>query len=246
VSRRILVLAFAALLLGALSSRARADIEITATNVTISGGGIGYMDFTVSSTDGDTLSAFGLTLQITPVNPANAGDDLQFTTSQPNAWDPTPYPNSSFTGSDYVFAGVSGVQSLGQTYWALPSQTGASPPYLSITSNADYDSSGSVQLTSTSYLGSVEFQAAAVSSQEQFQVSLAGGTYFADSQGNNLNFSLLSGGSVTVNPYMVESMSVPEPTAALTSLTGALCFAAYGWLRLRRASATGVPERERS
>ena len=189
------------------------------------------MDFTISSTDGDMLSAFGLTLQITPVNPPTAGDDLQFSTLQPNAWDPTPYPNSSFTGADYVFAGVSGTQSMGQTYWALPSQTMAPPPYLTITSNADYDTSGSVPLTGTSYLGSVEFSAAAVASQEQFQVSLAGGTYFADSNGENVDFS---GGLVTVNPYEQSQSAVPEPTAALTSLTGAFFFAAYGWLRLRR------------
>ena len=122
MNRLIPASAFAALLLGLTATRARADISISATNVTIaSGQTTGTMDFTISYVDNpmsvnnsDTLSTFGLGLLITPA----ASPDLGFESTQSNPWD-----NISLR-ADYVFAG----ESLGQdnpppVFWVVPPDT---------------------------------------------------------------------------------------------------------------------------
>src|SRR5436190_1267122 len=105
--------ATAMLLLCLPATRARADLTITASPnpVTLGAGDIGTMDFLISSTGNDTLSEFGLKLQITPIGTPTSL--LQFTAVQSD-----PYGNGN-----YVFAGESTNEDFSLPFWGPAGQT---------------------------------------------------------------------------------------------------------------------------
>jgi hypothetical protein len=246
VRRPILAVALAILLPGLTAPRARADLTISGGDVSVSGGQTVTMDLTISyvsnpsSTDNsNTLSAFGLTLMITPLS--GGGPDLTFSTSQPNPWD-------SSLGADYVFAGVSGSQdSNGSSpFWNLPPSSTTNPNDTLTTAFGDfYDTSspnatmaGDVTIPDNpnglnSYLATVQFSTRSVASTEEFQVSLTSASTFTAGDGGSLNYNV-DVGTVTVEGLGPLSI-VPEPASAITGLTGAFFFTAYGWLRRRRS-----------
>ncbi len=70
MTRSIQVIAFAMILFALTTTRARADLVVTLSDVKLAPGGIGTMDISTTSDNivsGDTLSSFGLELVITPV-----------------------------------------------------------------------------------------------------------------------------------------------------------------------------------
>ncbi len=186
VNRSIAAFAFAMILLGLTANHTRADLIITAGDVTVTPGGIGTMDFTVTSDSNDTLSAFSLGLNITVVG--GTSSLLPFTTAQP-----VPYGNPN-----YVFSGESINSDLSLPSWSLPYQTNYPSDTIVGGDSDDGSTLGYVTIPSTaggaySYLGTVQFQAAATAPLgDQFQISLVNDpklTYFNDQYGDPLNYS---------------------------------------------------------
>lgn len=182
---RKFVIASAILL--ALAAPARADLVITGGAATVSAGGTGTVDFTIQSTSGDMLSAFGLQLQITV---QTGGSFLQFTGSQP----------SPYTNPNYVFAGDSFGQTFPLPFWYSPTTT--TTPNDTIVGGDSTNSGNAYTVSSTgtgpgSYLATVQFQApggAAVG--DSWSIALVpssgagnGNTYFSDQNGNPINFT---------------------------------------------------------
>ena len=216
MNRSIQAFAFAIILLGLTATRARAGAIITLDDVTVAPGGMGTMDITVTSDSSDTLSAFGLELQITPVSAASV---LQFTTSQPD-----PYGNSN-----YVFYN----ESFNADNGSIPFWNVSSPPspFLTILGGDSDDSNqGYVSIPSTpggsrTYLATVQFQAPQGATQgDTFQISLVNDpnfTYFAYDQNYDLLNYTSTGGTVMIS-------SVPEPSSltvvALCGLSGLLWY----------------------
>ena len=219
MNRSIQALAFAIILLGLTATRARADLNIALSDVTLAPGGTGTMDITVTSNNSDTLSAFGLELLITPVgNPTSL---LQFTTAQ---LDPYGNPN-------YVFAGESLGSDLGVPFWGPPSASGTHYPYDTISGGDSDDGSTLGYVTvppnaggAYSYLATVQFQAPqGATLGDTFNISLVSNplfTYFDDRNGNPLTINSITGGTVTITSV------VPEPSSltvvALSGLSGLL------------------------
>jgi len=217
VNRSIQALAFAFILLGLTATRARAGLVIALSDVTLAPGNTGTMDITVTSNSSDTLSAFGLELQIVPVGtPASV---LQFTTAQPD-----PYGNAN-----YVFYNESTNADLGIPFWIVP----LSPPSPFVTlrggDSDDGSTLGYVTIPATaggpnSFLAAVQFRAApGAKPGDEFQMSLVSDpahTYFDDQNGAPLTYTS-AGGVVTIGS------TVPEPSAltmmALACLSGLLC-----------------------
>jgi hypothetical protein len=218
VSRLNRSFAFAMVLLGLTATHAQASLVISMSNVNVAPGNIGSMEIDVSSTSSDTLSAFGLELQISGVNMPTSV--LQFTTSQPD-----PYSNPN-----YVFAG----QSFNADNGPIPFWTVSTPPNPFVTIfGGDLNDSlqGYVTIPATvggpySYLANIQFQApVGATLGDQFQVSLVSNpsfTYFDDQNSNPLTIKSVSGGLVTI------AASVPEPASltmmAFAGLSGLLCF----------------------
>ena len=217
VSRPITAFALAVIILGLTTCRARADLVVSLSNVNLTPGSTGIMDITVTSNNNDTLSAFGLELQILPVGTPTSV--LQFTTSQPD-----PYGNSN-----YVFRNESFNSDNGLPLWAVPA-TPPSPFVSILGGDLDDSTQGYVSIPSTApgphtYLASVQFQAPeGATLGDQFQISLVNDpnfTFFDDKSGNNLVPFSSVGGGVAVE-------AVPEPSsftvAAFCSVIGLLYF----------------------
>ena len=96
LSRTIRVFVPALLMLGFVTSDARASLVIALGDATVASGGIATIDIGITSTTGmDTLSAFNLELMLTPVG--SPSGTLSFSETQPD-----------FSGNaNYVFYGQS-------------------------------------------------------------------------------------------------------------------------------------------
>src|SRR5271168_5066889 len=131
-----------------MTAGARADLVITGgTGTAATNGGIGTVDFTISSTTGtDTLSSFNVQLQITVLS---GGSFLQFTSAQPD-----PYSRSN-----YVFTGNSFGAANGIPFWGPPTTT--TTPNDTISGGDSTNNGGFVTISQTpgSLLMSVQFQA---------------------------------------------------------------------------------------
>jgi len=239
VNRSIQALAFAIILLGLTATRARAGPAVALSDVTLAPGSTGTMDITVTSSSSDTLSAFGLELQIVPVGtPVSV---LQFTTAQPD-----PYGNAN-----YVFYNESLNADLMIPLWTVP----LSPPspFVTLRGGDSDDGSGStpgyVTIPATgggpnSFLATVQFQAPPGANRgDEFQMSLVSDpahTYFDDQNGDPLTYTS-TGGLVTIGS------AVPEPPSltmmALGCLSGLLWFCwrgrTHGLLKKRTEETDG-------
>ena len=112
--QRIFTLISALVICLATTAPTRADLVIVGGNASVSPGGTGSIDFTISSTTGlDQLSSFGVELQITPLT----GNSLTVAIHSP------PSPDPYFCRSNYVFAGQSLGQNLAIPFWGPPSST---------------------------------------------------------------------------------------------------------------------------
>src|SRR6185437_14400111 len=135
---------------------------ITASDVTVAPGGTGTMDFTITSNSNDTLSQFGLELNISLVGATTSL--LQFTSSQPD-----PYGNSN-----YEFSGESSQSDLGLPLWGVPYSTNYPLDTIVGGDSDDGSTLGYVTIPGTaggaySYLGTVQFQSAPGATQgDQF------------------------------------------------------------------------------
>ena len=177
-------------------------------DVTIPASGTGTLDFTITSNDNATLSAFGLGLTISSTSPWIP----YFWTNQP-----TPYDDP-----DYVFAGESASSPL-PFWYTYP--TG--DLYPSTVNGGDFDASSLGYVTiSTQYdLATVTFQVAPAATPEPVQITLLSDpnfTYFADLNNSPLSYTAsISGGVVNINVS-----TVPEPSSlgivAFSSLSGFL------------------------
>jgi len=216
VNRSIQAFAFAIILLGLSATRARADLNIALSDVTLAPGGTGTMDITVTSNSSVTLSLFSLTLQITQM--PGTTSFLTFT----GGVDP-PYSNSN-----YVFSNQSFNSDFGQPFWAPPFTTVYTNDSISGGDSADPTvGPGYVTITGTLLLATVQFQALGTNPGDQFQISLVPPTYdpsnvstqFDDQNGALLNYTS-TGGTVTITSV------VPEPSSltvvALSGLSGLL------------------------
>ncbi len=216
MNRSIQAFAFAIILLGLTATRARADLAISLSNVSLAPGGTGTMDINVTSTSGDTLSAFGLELQIT--SPGIPTAFLQFS---PLADQPDPYSNSN-PPYPYVFSGASFKSDYVLPFWFQVTSPFVLPPDIS-GGDASDSNQGYVSIPSGSsaYLATVQFFDPGGTPGDQFQISLVSGvnTYFDDLNGNPLNYTS-TGGTVTITSV------VPEPSSltvvALSGLSGLL------------------------
>ncbi len=207
----------------------RADLVVNVGSTTIAPGSTGTVDITVTSTTGaDTLSAFGLELQITGVGTPAAL--LQFSMDQP-----TPYGNVN-----YVFFGQSSNNDFGLPLWSPPFTTnynndtitggdsndgnGSTPGYVTIPSSAG---------GAYTYLASVQFfLPVGGTSGDQYKISLVnspGQTYFDDQNNNPLSYTS-SSGLVTVEGIA----SVPEPSSLLVVVVSALGGLIWHYSRGRR------------
>ncbi len=99
------------LVIGFATARVHADLTISLSNATVTTGSIGTMNFTVTSNNSDTLSAFGLELLITPVGTHSSL--LQFTSSQPD-----PYGNANYVFNSGSFGSDNGIP-----FWSSPGET---------------------------------------------------------------------------------------------------------------------------
>lgn len=222
VYRLIRAMALPLLILGLASTCARADYVFTVPTPT---SGPDTLDFTISSSDLATLSAFGLSLSISTVPPSA---DAYFT---PDTSQPTPY--SGGDGLPYVFQGQSFGDYLTLPFW---STGGATYPTSISGGDSEYTTTngfGYVTVTSTSFLASVEYQVlAGTPSSTPVQITLSSSSsYFDDLNGSPLNFTAsMSDGVVNIN---ISASAVPEPSslamAAFPCLGGLL-----GYSRLRR------------
>ena len=158
MSRSIPAIAVAVLLVGLppATSAPGADLTITESNspVLLAAGGTGTLDFTIASTSNDTLSSFGLELQITPVGTPTSL--LQFTSTQSD-----PYSNLN-----YVFYGESTNQDLNLPFWGPATQTIYISDTITGGDSDDGSDAGFVTIPATptgahSYLATVQFQGAA-------------------------------------------------------------------------------------
>lgn len=222
---RLIQASILALLIVAPVASVRAELAIALSNVTLAPGGIGTMNFTVTSGRSDQLMDFGLGLQITKVGSPTSL--IQFTTSQPD-----PYGNAN-----YVFAGESfnADQIPSLPFWGTPKTTS----FISDTipgGDSDDSTQGYVTIPSTSgglhtFLASVQFSAPkGATAGDTFQVVLSsdpGLTYF-DGTGGTLGYSVQAGGG------LITIASVPEPSSILTGLIGAAFLGAEGFRRRRR------------
>ena len=196
-------LAFATMLLGLTASVARADFQVTLSDVKLPPGGTGRMDFLFKSDNNDTLSQFGLGLMIKPVGtPATL---LEFSANQP-----VPYNNPT-----YVFSGHSFNSDNALPFWSHPYLTNYASDTI-IGGDSNNSSQGYVSIQNTfqgphSYLASVEFDVpSGAAIGEQFRISVFTDpffTYFDDRNGNPVAYSIVgTGGVVTV-------AVVPEPAS---------------------------------
>lgn len=223
-----------ALLLVAPAASVRAELTIVASNVTLAPGGVGTMDFTVTSDSGDQLTDFGLGLVITKVGSPTSM--IQFTSSQPD-----PYGNTN-----YVFFDESAGQDTSIPFWGSPKNSnstitggdtddgnGKTPSYVTIPST-----SGSAH----TFLASVQFSAPlGATDGDSFQISLSSSasfTYF-DSTGGPLRYTVQTGGG------LVTIQSVPEPSSMLTGLIGVTFVGAAEGFR-RRLAGRGPARRTRA
>jgi len=203
------------ILLGLTATGARAGVIITASDVMLAPGGTGTMDFSIASNSNDTLSQFGLGLNITPVGSATSL--LQFTSSQTD-----PYSNPN-----YVFSGNSFGSDFNTPFWFPPTTTTTANDTISGADSDDNAFLNYPSITGSLYLATVQFQAApGATVGDQFQISLVANpvfTYFDDGNGNILSYSSSSnGGVVTI------SSAIPEPASltllAISSVMGLLCY----------------------
>jgi hypothetical protein len=227
MSRFIQLSALTLILLGLTTSNVRADLTITLDNVTIAPGGNGSMNISVTSNDGDTLSSFGLELQIIPQGMPSAL--LQFSMSQAD-----PYGNPN-----YVFYGQSSnaSQMPVSPFWSTPSDTqypgdtitGGDGQVNYLNNPPGYVTLGSMIGTPFTYLAAVQFFDPGGMPGETFQVSLVNDpnfTYLDDKNGNPLTIDFdhgVNGGQVTISNSVVAA--TPEPatmTMAIVSLGGLL------------------------
>lgn len=217
----IIAVALALLLFGPMATGARADLTITADNVSMRPGDTATMNFYISgSPSNDTLSYYFLDLQITPL--ASAPQTLSFLSG---ADQPSPY------GTNYVFYQQSGDEEFSQPYWSNPSLTvypndtiNGGDLNFSAQGYTDLPQSGSGSLLLTS----VKFVAQpGTPIGSQFSVSLIAGTEF-DQTSSDTNVSYqFSGGTVTI-------MTVPEPGSGTLGMIGVILSSTYGMFRLRR------------
>jgi hypothetical protein len=221
--------AAAMILLGVTTTCARADFVF---DVTIPPSLTGTLDFTITSNDSSTLSAFGLDLMISP------------TPSSTSLASFTPDQTDPYTSPGYVFAGQSLGADLGIPFWSPPFQT--TTPNDSITGGDSADptvGSGFVTLSSTaSYLATVQFQVPTGSTPGQvFQITLVsnpGLTFFDDMNGNPLNYTAsISGGAVNIN--VNTASAVPEPASStMLAISSGLC--GLLWYRRQRKTSDKV------
>ena len=195
MSRWIRAAATAAILLGPAAAGARADLILAASDATVAPGGLGTIDFTVTSTGNDGLSSFGLELNIATSGPSLG---LQFTPAQP---DP-------FGDALYVFHGESSGSDLAIPFWSAPYQTHAPNDTILGGDQDDGSGLGYVAIPGTAgaprtYLGSVQFRVpAGAIPGDQFQVSVVTGpnTYFDGPDGEPLGYSGPGAGAWSRSP----------------------------------------------
>jgi hypothetical protein len=218
------LLVFTALVVLTVTGPARADLVITGGTATVSAGGTGSVDFTISSTTGaDTLSSFNVQLQIGVLT---GGSFLQFTSTQPD-----PYARSN-----YVFFGNSaGANSTsGFPFWVGPTTTVT--PNDTISGGDFTNDGGFVTITQSpgTLLMDVQFQAAAGAAVgNSFSIGLVpssgtgnGQTFFNDQNGAALNYT-----STAATVTLTAPASTTEPSSfALTGL------ASLGFMFYRRRS----------
>lgn len=194
----------------ALATPAQADLIITGENATVTPGGVGTVDFMISSTNSDTIDSFNLQLQITTTS---GNSVLQFTPSASQ-------PDFSIN-SNYVFLGTSG----GPPLWSNPTETATTNDTIA---GGDFSSSD-ITITSSYLLAQVQFQAdAGASLGDTFAISLVTSAAFTNFNDGNTSIAYTSSAAtVTVTP---------EPaTLALAGVAG-LTGAIYSWNRRRKAT----------
>lgn len=215
-----------ALLIVAPAASVRAELAIVASNLTLAPGGVGTMNFTVTSNSGDQLMDFGLGLQIKKVGSPTSL--IQFTSSQPD-----PYGNAN-----YVFAGESSGADASLPFWGAPQEKAFPSDMITGGDTDDGSTAGYVTIPSTpgglhTFLASVQFSAPkGATAGDRFQVVLltdSGLTYFDTPNGTLLSYSIQAGGG------LVTIASVPEPSSALTGLIGATFLGAAEGFRRRRS-----------
>ena len=221
------LLSLATLVWLTLPASARADLVITGgTGTATTDGGIGSVDFTITSTTGtDTLSSFNVQLQISVLS---GGSFLQFTSAQPD-----PYSRSN-----YVFAGNSFGSANGIPFWGPPTTTVT--PNDTISGGDSTNDGGFVTISQTpgSLLMSVQFQAAPGSSVgDSFSIALVpasgsgtGQTFFNDQNSNPVSYT-----STAAVVTLSAPASTPEPSSLV--LTG---LASLGFMFYRRRSRRAI------
>ena len=214
------LLVLASFVLLSASAPARADLIITGGTATVTAGGTGSVDFTISSTTGsDALSSFNVQLQISTLT---GGSLLQFTTAQP---DP-------FNRSNYVFSGNSGFAAAGLPFWGPPTTSNTPNDTISGGDLTNNGTSVTISQSPGSLLMAVQFQAAAGAAVgDSFSISLLPSSGQGNSQTffNNGNAPPLNYTSTAAVVTLSAPASTPEPsTFALTGL------ASLGFMFYRR------------
>jgi hypothetical protein len=218
VSFRVLLASVISLAVAAPSwASPLSPLVITGGNATVAAGGVGSVDFMISSsgTTSYNLATFGLQVQVTPVAPTSSF--LQFSSSQP---DP-------FTDSRYVFTHNSFDQDFGLPFWGSPSSTVTFHDTVAGGDGTDTTPYVKVTPTSNFLLATVQFEApAGASAGDSFTISLVSDpnqTYFNDDQGHSIVYTSTPA-TVTVAPAQVAA--APEPSslvlAGVSGLAGLL------------------------
>lgn len=204
---------------------ARAGIIISVGSTTTAPGGIGIVNFYITSDNpnGDQLGSFQIQLQASEVSGAD-GLNLSFTANQPTVYDQ----------SNYVFSGNSGFQDSSTLFWGTPFST--------VTANdtivgGDFNDSAqgyTMILPGTTYLlASVQVDPS--QANDVFSITLVpssgsgnGQTYFDDPNGNGIQYSSTPGTVTTVT-------ATPEPSSLVLTGIGSLCGLLYSWRSRRQA-----------
>ncbi len=216
----------------ALAAPARAGFIITGSTTTIPAGGVGIVDFYITSdcATGNQLSSFQIQLQASQTfSPTNDGLNLQFTANQPTVYDQ----------ATYVFAVSSFFMDTNTPFWGNPFST--------VTANDTIvggDSNDSAQGYTTIAFGTpyllAQVQVDPSQALDVFSINLTpssgsfntGTTYFDDPNGDGIGFTSIPGTVETEGP---QGSATPEPSSLLLAGIGMLSGLVYTW-RSRKQS----------
>jgi hypothetical protein len=215
----------------ATAAPARADFIITGSSTTITPGGTGTVDFTITSNNvnGDKLGSFQIQLLASETFSPAPGDglNLQFTTSQPTV----------YNQSNYVFSGNSGFKDSSTPFWGTPFTTNTANDTIV---GGDFNDSGTgytLILPGHTYL-LARVQVDPSQANDVFSIALVpssgtgtGQTFFQDDQGNNIAFSSTSATVTTAS----QTTTTPAPSSLVLAGIGSLSSLLWYW-RSRRAA----------